>query len=140
MAVGHDPPRDVEAESGALADVLRREERLERAGLHVGWHAGAVVGDLDHHELRFGARRDADRAIAVDSVDGVGDQVRPDLAELGRDGFDLWPVSATVRDESGRELYTIEVVDYTSRPLPEEQELAIPSNFARVEPTLPVLR
>ena len=32
-----------QAEPGALADLLRREERLEEMGLHVGAHADAVV-------------------------------------------------------------------------------------------------
>jgi hypothetical protein len=49
-------------------------------------------------------------------------------------------VTATVRDDSGKELYTIEVVNYTSRPLPAVEELAIPSNFTRVEPRVPLLR
>jgi hypothetical protein len=53
---------------------------------------------------------------------------------------DLWPVTATVRDDSGKVLYTLEVLDYTSRPLPEAQELGIPPNFTRIEPRVPVLR
>ncbi len=53
---------------------------------------------------------------------------------------DLWPVTATVRDDSGKELYSVEVVDYTSRPLPAVEELAIPTNFSRVEPRLPLQR
>jgi hypothetical protein len=51
---------------------------------------------------------------------------------------DLWPVTATVRDEAGKELYTVEVVDYTSRPLPAVEELSIPANFTRVEPRVPI--
>src|SRR5688572_14742418 len=73
VAVGDDPPRDVETEPGALADVLGREERLERTRLHLGRHAGTVICDLDHHELGFGASRDPDRAVPIDGVDGVGD-------------------------------------------------------------------
>jgi hypothetical protein len=53
---------------------------------------------------------------------------------------DLWPVTATVRDDAGKELYSLEVADYTSRPLPMAEELAIPPDFARVEPRLPVVR
>ena len=53
---------------------------------------------------------------------------------------DLWPVTATVRDESGKDLYSVEVLDYTSRPLPPPEELAVPPDFARIEPRLPVLR
>lgn len=53
---------------------------------------------------------------------------------------DLWPVTATVRDDSGKELYSLEVVDYRSQPLPSAEELAIPRDFKRVEPRVPLLR
>ena len=43
----HDAPGDVEPEAGALADVLGREERLERARRDLRRHARAGVGDLD---------------------------------------------------------------------------------------------
>ena len=38
-----------QAEAGALADFLRREERLENLVAHVGGNAVAVVLDLDQH-------------------------------------------------------------------------------------------
>ena len=41
-----------EAEARALPDRLGGEERLERLCQHVGRHAGAAVGDGDHHVLR----------------------------------------------------------------------------------------
>ena len=47
VALDDDPPGDVEAEAGAPADLLGREERLERAGRHLGGHPGAGIGDLD---------------------------------------------------------------------------------------------
>jgi hypothetical protein len=53
---------------------------------------------------------------------------------------DLWPVRATVRDESGKELYSLEVVDYRSEPRPPAEELAIPQDFKRVKPQVPMVR
>src|SRR6478735_2972358 len=70
-----DAPRDVQAEAGALADVLGREERLERVGLDLGGHAGPGVGDLDDDPARrlVGPRRDGQGALAGHRVDGVVD-------------------------------------------------------------------
>ena len=46
-SVDDDPARRVEAEPGALADVLGREERVEHAVADLLGDARAVVGDVD---------------------------------------------------------------------------------------------
>ena len=56
VSLDDDAPRDVEAEAGALADILGREEGLERAGCDLRRHARAAVPDLD------------DDGVAVDRV------------------------------------------------------------------------
>ena len=57
-----------------------------------------VVGDLDAHPraLAAGAQRDPPRA--ADSVDRVGEQVRPDLVELGPGGLDRRQVGVELAD------------------------------------------
>ena len=69
---------------GALADRLRREERVEDARLAAS--AGmprSVVADLDETRWPWLARAHGDPAASADGVDRVVDQVRPDLVELG---------------------------------------------------------
>ena len=51
VAPDDDPPGDVEAEAGALAHVLGREERLEDVRPDVGRDARPGVRHLDHHAL-----------------------------------------------------------------------------------------
>src|SRR6266516_5484253 len=46
VALDDDAPRDVETEPGALAHVLGRVERLERAGQYLRRHARTGVADL----------------------------------------------------------------------------------------------
>jgi hypothetical protein len=46
-----DPARHVESKAGTLADVLRGEEGLERAGGDFRWHARSGVGDLNLHAI-----------------------------------------------------------------------------------------
>src|SRR4051794_29557245 len=61
-----------EAEAGALADVLGREERIEDLRDHVGRDAGPVVGDGDLDVVRLLPGGDADRAAAVSRTDSLG--------------------------------------------------------------------
>jgi hypothetical protein len=55
-------PCDVEAEAGALSNVLGGVEGFERAGRHLRRHAPAGVPDLDDDVLAFGPRRQPERA------------------------------------------------------------------------------
>ena len=52
-----DAVADGQAQAGALAHGLGREEGLKNAGHHLGRNAGAVVVQRDHQEVRlaFGA-------------------------------------------------------------------------------------
>src|SRR4029453_11439943 len=49
VALHHDPPADVEAQAGALADRLGGVERLEDVGGDRLGDASATVADLDQH-------------------------------------------------------------------------------------------
>ena len=82
VALHHDPSRDVEAETGALADLLGREEGLERALGDLGRHARPGVGDLHDDAGVVGARAHGQHALPVHRVDGVVDEVGPHLVEL----------------------------------------------------------
>ena len=90
----HDRVRDGQPEPGALADLLRREERIEDLGLHIRRHARTVVGDLegDRVALDVVPRADDERAAAVGREHrllGVDDQVEQHLLDLVRVGKDL---------------------------------------------------
>ena len=59
-----DAVADRQAEAGALADRLGREERLEQLGLVVGRNARAGVLDLEDDAVVLVARADGDAARA----------------------------------------------------------------------------
>src|SRR5919106_4007330 len=85
VALDHDAPADVEAEAGALADRLGGVEGLEDVGQDRLGDARAGVGDLDDQAVAVAAGADGQPALAVHAlhgVDGVLDQVGPDLVEL----------------------------------------------------------
>src|SRR5215216_3488621 len=87
---GHDDAAgDVQPEPGSLAHALGREERLPDPRLE-GWRdARPVVGDLDAGPIALARRPNPEGAPAAHSVDGVVDQVGPDLVQLTPMGADL---------------------------------------------------
>src|SRR6266702_5763335 len=82
MLVHDDPPRDVEAQAGALTDRLGGEERLEDPAGDVGWHARSGVTELDQHLIAVERGPHGERAGPVHRRHGVVDQIRPDLVEF----------------------------------------------------------
>jgi hypothetical protein len=62
VALHNDALGDVEAETGALAYVLRRVERLERTGRHLRRHTRTGVADLDDDVISVSPRRYLERA------------------------------------------------------------------------------
>jgi EmrB/QacA subfamily drug resistance transporter len=77
-----DAPGDIETEPRAFADVLRRIEGFECSGRNLRRHPVAGVGDLDDEVRLVGTGREPQRAAAWHCIDGVVDEVRPDLIEL----------------------------------------------------------
>ena len=83
----HDRVGDRQAEPGALADFLRREERVEDLRLQIVGDSGAVVVDLEHDGFPIGVvpRADDEDAAAVrrqHRLLGVDHQVQQHLLDL----------------------------------------------------------
>ena len=83
----HDRVGDRQPEAGALADLLRREERIEDLRLQLVGNARAVVVDLEHHRFLLGVVPGAndEHAAAVGREHrllGVDDQVEQHLLDL----------------------------------------------------------
>src|SRR5258708_9813776 len=91
LMASYDAGGDPEAEAGAV-EILGGVERLEEAGLHVGGHAVAGVGDGDADAGRavgvFGGvvggvvGADEEAASLAHGIDGVGDEVVEDLTDV----------------------------------------------------------
>ena len=90
----HDRIRHGQAEARALADFLRREERIEDLRLQLLGDSRAVIVDLEHHRLPLDVVPAAhdERAAAVrrqHRLLGVDDQVQQHLLHLMLVGEDL---------------------------------------------------
>src|SRR5690242_5041533 len=78
---GHHVARDGEAETRALAGLLRGEEGVEDAGHVAGVDAAAGVRDRDLDQAAARAHRHQQLPSAGHGVDAVGDEVEEDLLE-----------------------------------------------------------
>ncbi len=74
---------DFEAEAGSGALRLGGEERLEDVGKNFGRNAGAVIADADDEPIGLGPGGDFELCAVRRSIDGIVDEVGPDLAEGG---------------------------------------------------------
>src|SRR5271154_492007 len=75
----HDALHGVEAESGAFSHSLGGEEWLENVREHVRRNSGTVVGDFDHHGIVLAVDPQPEFAFAMHRVNGVVNDVGPDL-------------------------------------------------------------
>src|SRR5215469_16839748 len=82
MPGDNDPPGDVEAEPGTLADRLGGEERLEDPVPDIRGNPGAGIDELDNQMIAIARCPDCERSGAVHRRHRVVDQVRPHLVEL----------------------------------------------------------
>src|ERR1700676_4793527 len=77
----------IETQSGSLADSLGSEERLENVGLNFRGNAGTVVADLDNSAIILAKGSYSQLACSTHCVDGVVDDVGPDLVEFAAEGI-----------------------------------------------------
>ena len=61
---GNHTPDDIQPETGSLADLFGRKERIEDVVLDIRWYAGAVVDDLDRHPVSGSKRPHQDPPLA----------------------------------------------------------------------------
>src|ERR1700691_4870975 len=78
----YDAADGLETQPGALSDTLGGEERLEDMRLDFRRNSRSVVGYFHQQTIQFTRRADAQFALAIHSVDGVVDQISPDLVQL----------------------------------------------------------
>ena len=78
----HDTPNRVKAEASAFANSLGGKERFEDMRLYLGRNSRSVVGDFNYHTVVFAIRSDSKPALASHSIDGVVDDIRPNLIEF----------------------------------------------------------
>jgi len=79
VRIDNDPAYDVETESSAFAHLFGGEERIEDPRNQVARDARALIRDLDNHRVVVVACPDEDLPASVQGIDGVINEIRPDL-------------------------------------------------------------
>ena len=78
----HDTLNRVEPEASPFADSLGGKERFEDMRLYLGRNSRSVIGDFNYDTIVFAIRSDSKPALASHSIDGIVDDIRPNLIEL----------------------------------------------------------
>src|SRR5580658_180547 len=78
----HDAGGGFEAQSRTLSDALGGEERLKQTLADFRRDARSVIANFDQQAVQLARRADPQLALALHGVDGVVDQVSPDLVQL----------------------------------------------------------
>src|SRR5580700_7822560 len=82
MMFADDAHDGVEAETGAFANFFCGEKGVEDAGLNFGGNAGTVIANFDDGIVEFARGVDSEFTFAIHGIDGVVNEVGPDLIEF----------------------------------------------------------
>src|SRR3990172_2708433 len=88
-----DVVREVQSETGSDPGRLCCKERLEHPALELRWDPGAGVANLNDGMGILNRGLEPNLALAVHGIDGVVDDIGPDLIQLTGVGFDFGKVS-----------------------------------------------
>src|SRR5580658_11055665 len=95
-----DAADDIETQTGAFADPLGGEKRIEDAGDLVGRNAGAVVGNLNQNVIIFARRADGEFAAVLHGISRIVDKIGPDLIQFAPAGHDFRKIGGVVAYDS----------------------------------------
>src|SRR5262249_5389136 len=82
MMAAHNPVDYVETQTTAVAYLFGGEEWVEDPVADFRRDAGAAIDDLDQRAVRLFRGADAQFALTFHGIDGVVDEIRPDLVKL----------------------------------------------------------
>ena len=78
----HNSLDSVQAEASALSNSFSSEKGFEDVGLYLGGNPGAIVSNLNHNATVLAISANSKLALSAHGVDGIVDDVGPDLVEL----------------------------------------------------------
>src|SRR6202035_2266243 len=78
----HNALHGVESEAGSLAHTFGREERLEDVCLYLRRNSWTIIADFHNHAGGIAISANTKFSFSVHRVDGVVDQVGPNLVEF----------------------------------------------------------
>ena len=84
----HNSLHSVQTESRPLSNSLGGEERFKDVRFYLGGNSGAVVANLHYHASILAISSHSKLALSAHRVDGIVDDVGPDLIELAAKRID----------------------------------------------------
>src|SRR5579859_1968540 len=106
MPANHDSVGDLQAKTGAAPDRFGCEKGLENTRLDRGGNPRSIVRNLDQDVLILTGSTNPNRPAALKGIDGIINQIRPDLIELAAIDHNTWqtPVIVTLHSNATFEL------------------------------------
>src|SRR5215212_129494 len=96
MLVDDDVVGDVQAQACAGTGGFGGKEGLEDTRLSFGWNPWPIVDDLDYDVALFATGEQPEFSLTLHGLDGVVDDVGPDLIQFGPVGLDTRNVVGVV--------------------------------------------
>lgn len=93
-----DAQRGINVKGSTLSHLLRGEEGIENALLHVRRNAGAIVADFHDGAIQLVKRANPELAFAVHGVNGIINEIGPHLIELAAVGTDARELRIVIAD------------------------------------------
>src|SRR5580692_1939221 len=88
----------IEAEAGPFANLFGGEKGVEDAGLNFGGNAETVIANFDDSIVEFARGVDSEFAFAIHGIDGIVNEVGPDLIEFATIATDARQVGSVFAD------------------------------------------
>ena len=98
VVLANDAHNGIEAEAGPFANLFGGEKGVEDAGLNFGGNAGTIIFNFDDGIVEFARRVDSEFAFAIHGVDGIVNEVGPDLIEFATIATDARQVGSVFAD------------------------------------------
>ena len=98
MVIPHDPANSIQSQTRPLADSLGGEKGFIDVRQNIGRDSRSVVSNLDEHAVEFTRGPHPQLTLPLHGLDGVGNQVGPNLIELTAIGANSWKVFVVFAD------------------------------------------
>ena len=92
MVVADDAANRIQPQTGPLAHSLGGKKGFIDVRQNVGRDSRSVVANFHEDAVQFARRPHSQLALALHGLDGVGNQIRPNLIELTALGADFWEI------------------------------------------------
>src|SRR5271157_2254356 len=99
MMIPDNAANRIQSQTRPLADSLGGEKGVKNVGQNRGGNSGSVVANFDEDAVEFTRGPHSQLALPLHGLDGIGNQVRPNLIELTAIGANFGKIFVIFADD-----------------------------------------